>query len=86
MELPALAKLLSPEGWALLSQLPPYDEEGALQLSTGLRARGMDPELVAAALTQSRLRTKAAAKFGEFASEMLFTPEGLEQATRLPVA
>ena len=32
---------------------------------------------------QARLRAKARAKFGDFAARMLFTPDGLEQATRL---
>ena len=41
---------------------------------------------MSAALTQSRLRTKAEAKFGEFARQMIFTRAGLEQATRLTVA
>lgn len=82
----ALSKLLSPEGWALLGQLPPYDETTALTLSTALRDRGLDPELVAAAMTQSRLRAKGRAKFGEFANGMVFTQAGLEQSTRLTVA
>jgi len=82
----ALSKLLSPEGWALLGQLPPYDETTALRLATGLRERGVDAELVAAAMTQSRLRAKGRAKFLEFADGMLFTQAGLEQATRLSVA
>lgn len=86
MDPAGLARLLSPEGWALLAQLPPYEEKEAMRLSEGLRGRGLDPELVAAALTQSRLRAKAAGKFGEFAADMLFTAEGLEQATRLEVA
>src|SRR5690625_5696303 len=51
-----------------------------------MRKKGIDPELAAAVLTQSRLRAKAHAKFGELAAGMLFTPAGLEQATRLPVA
>ena len=55
-------------------------------LSERLRAGGVDPGLVAAALTQSRLRERARGKFGPFASRMLFTAEGLEQATRLEVA
>ena len=41
---------------------------------------------VAAVLGQARLRAKARVKFGDFAHRMLFTPEGLEQATRLRVA
>jgi hypothetical protein len=86
MDATGLAKLLSPTGWALLSALPPYDEHRAMALSERLRREGIDPDLVAAALTQSRLRAKAHAKFGDFADGMLFTPAGLEQATRLAVA
>lgn len=86
MDASALAKLLEPDGWALVNALPPYDEKLAMVLSERLRAKGLDPELVALALTQSRLRAKAQAKFGEFADGMLFTPAGLEQATRLVVA
>lgn len=86
MDASGLAKLLSPEGWALLSALPPYDERHAMALSERLRRDGFDADLVAAALTQSRLRAKAHDKLGEFADGMLFTPAGLEQATRLVVA
>ena len=45
--------------------------------------RGTPGDLVAAVLGQARLRAKARAKFGDFAGRMLFTPDGLEQATRL---
>ncbi len=86
MDASGLAKLLSPDGWALLSALPPYDEGRAMALSERLRKEGFDADLVAAALTQSRLRAKAHAKLGEFADGMLLTPAGLEQATRLVVA
>ena len=44
------------------------------------------PVLVAAALTQARLRVRAAAKFGADADRMYFTPQGLEQSTRASVA
>lgn len=86
MDESGLAKLLSPTGWALLSALPPYDEDQAMALSERLRREGYDADLVAAALTQSRLRARAHDKLGEFADGMLFTPAGLEQATRLVVA
>lgn len=86
MDPAALARLLTPEGWALLEQLPEYREDRALKLAEGLRARGVDPDLVSAALTQSRLRSQAVEKFGEFAAGMLLTTEGLQQATRLEVA
>jgi len=81
--------LLSPDGRRFLESLPPYEEQQALALGSALRKQGMDADLVAAALTQSRLRAKAGGpggKFGEFAANMLFTVDGLEQATRLEVA
>lgn len=81
-----LTRLLSPQGWALLNALPPYDERLALALGERLRREGVEPDLVAAALTQSRLRAKGREKFADFADGMLFSPEGLEQATRLAVA
>jgi len=86
MDASALSKLLSPQGWALLGVLPPYHPDAAMAISERLRSEGFDTDLVAAALTQSRLRAKAREKFGDFADGMLFTPEGLEQATRLTVA
>jgi hypothetical protein len=86
VELEAIAALLTPSGWALLESLPEYAEGDATALSERLRREGHPAELVAAALTQARLRAKAHAKFGPFAQGMLFTAEGLEQATRLSVA
>lgn len=44
------------------------------------------PERRSAALTQVSLRARAEAKFGADAELMLFTPDGLEQATRQRVA
>ncbi|GIU54868.1 class I SAM-dependent methyltransferase [Arthrobacter sp. NicSoilC12] len=81
-----IAPILTPEGWELLASLGPYREDEAFRLTASLRKAGHSPELVSAALTQSRLRTKAEAKFGEFARQMIFTKAGLEQATRLTVA
>lgn len=81
-----IAPLLTTEGWELLASLGPYRDGEALALNARLRKDGHSPELVAAVLTQSRLRTRAEAKFGEFARQMLFTQAGLEQATRLNVA
>lgn len=86
MEIGALEQLLSPQGWALLESLPPYDDTTALALGAALREAGYDASLVAAALTQSRLRARARAKLGDFAAGMLFTPDGLEQATRWELA
>src|SRR5215212_3183882 len=86
VDLEGISALLTEQGWALLESLPPYDESEAMVLGERLRAAGHPPALVAAALTQSRLRAAARDKFGPFAAGMLFTPAGLEQATRLQVA
>jgi hypothetical protein len=86
MDLALLRRLTTGEGWGLLQSLPPYDEAAALPLQQRLRAAGFEPDLVAAALNQARLRAKAVDKFGEFARGMVFTSDGLEQATRLSVA
>jgi hypothetical protein len=71
----------------LLDSLPPYsDSADIVKTVADLRRDGHPADLVSAVLTQSRLRAKATSKFGEFASRMLFTEAGLEQATRLRVA
>ncbi|GAB3610991.1 50S ribosomal protein L11 methyltransferase [Humibacter ginsengiterrae] len=87
MERAELVELLSPEGLRLLDSLPPYESAAdVVHMVSALRKQGHPPGLVATVLTQSKLRGKAAAKFGPFASRMLFTEAGLEQATRLQVA
>lgn len=86
MDVGTVRELASPEGRALLRALPDYDERAVLPLQTRLRAQGHSPELVAGLLTQQRLRDRARGKFGEFADDMLFTQDGLEQASRLEVA
>jgi SAM-dependent methyltransferase len=57
-----------------------------LAAAAGLRAEGVPPDLAAAALTQAGLRRRAAGKFGVDAQRLLFTRDGLEQATRAVVA
>lgn len=78
--------VLSPEGQALVNSLPDYDPHTADRLSRELRTAGHSPDLVAAALTQQHLRSKARAKFGDSAARMLFTEAGQQQATRAIVA
>ncbi|GAA4673713.1 class I SAM-dependent methyltransferase [Frondihabitans cladoniiphilus] len=87
MDTAELRQLLTAEGLRLLDSLPPFDSKADMvsQVSA-LRKQGHSPELVSAVLTQARLRAKGVSKFGDFASRMLFTEAGLEQATRLPVA
>ncbi|YAL82698.1 THUMP-like domain-containing protein [Dermacoccaceae bacterium W4C1] len=86
MDPAVLERLTSGEGWGLLQSLPPYRDADAFALTSRLRSAGFDPELVSAALTQARLRAAAVDKVGTDAAEMLFTPDGLEQATRKVVA
>lgn len=87
VETTELRDLLTPEGLRLLDSLPEYSSKSDIvRIVSALRGAGHSPALVAAVLTQAKLRSKAVAKFGDFASRMLFTEAGLEQATRLRVA
>jgi len=87
MDVAELRTLLSPEGLRLLDEVGTIDATAdVVRIVSRLRAEGHSGALVAAVLGQARLRSKARAKFGDFASRMLFTPDGLEQATRLSVA
>lgn len=86
MKVGEIRAVTSDDGLALLGTLPRYRASQALSLGHGLRERGIPAETIAAVMTQARLRERARVKFGEFADGMLFTPEGLEQATRLAVA
>ena len=93
MDLDAFSWLLSADGQELLSRAAqlydgPGDQPGAqdpIRTATALR-KVAAPEHAAAALTQVELRHRASAKFGDLAAAMYFTPDGLEQATRLRVA
>lgn len=73
-------------GRPVLDALPPYDEKAVLGLSARLRAEGVPADLVAAALTQSRLRARGRRRLGDLVDRLLLTEDGLEQATRPPVA
>src|SRR4051794_30984053 len=86
-EIETFRALLGEEGQALLAALAArgLTDANTLALATELRAHHPAP-LVAAAMTQTRLRARAAAKFGADAARMYFTPAGLEQATSGPVA
>jgi len=89
VDLDAFRWLLTPDGQELLTRsIQMYDGDPAADLvKTGARLRReASPERVAAAMTQTALRRRAAPKFGDLAAAMYFTPEGLEQATRLRVA
>ena len=87
MDSAELAALLTPEGLRLLDELGPVESAADVTRTVSrLRAAGHSPDLVSAVVGQARLRVRARAKFGTFADRLLFTPAGLEQATRMPVA
>ena len=87
MDLASLTALRTPAGAALLAGIGDYDSGLALALGARLRERHPgNAGLVAAAMTQARLRTRALGKFGPDASRIWFTPAGLEQASRFEVA
>lgn len=80
-------QLLTAEALRLLDEVGEIDSKAdVLSIITKLRKAGHPALLVTEVVTQARLRTRAKAKFGEFASSMLFSEAGLEQATRLQVA
>lgn len=86
--LPGWEALLTPAGMDLLRTASEAQTSGVTgaRLNRSLRATGAEPDLVAAVLTQLDLRAKARGKFGDAARHLLFTPAGLEQATRAAVA
>ena len=89
MDVPTLEWLLTDAGRDLLEvAMGAYaDAVGdPIRAATAVRKAEPDPERAAAALTQAELRTRAVAKFGDLAPHMFFTPDALEQATRLRVA
>lgn len=96
MRVPAFEALLTGAGRDVLASV---DAEAAVRdaltaasrLREDPRVAALDPdlpvsELVNAVLTQISLRVRGRAKFGGLADRMFFTPNGLEQSTRRPVA
>ena len=84
-----LTPVLSSPGWELLESLQARQDTTPVslpELAGALRSSGVPAELAAAVVTQLALRRAARAKFGPIASHMVFTRDGLEQATRLVVA
>jgi SAM-dependent methyltransferase len=84
VDLDAFRWLLTEAGQRLLARATEAAPD-PLAASSALR-RDATAEHVAVALTQASLRRRAQPKFGELAARMYFTPDGLEQATRGPVA
>ncbi|MBM9459736.1 methyltransferase domain-containing protein [Nocardioides sp. zg-536] len=87
MDLETFRWLLGDDGQALLAEASDLVAGGADALAAGSALRRTTTaERAAAALTQVMLRERAAAKFGDLAPRLYFTPDALEQATRFRVA
>ena len=91
MDLDAFAWLLTDSGQRLLERAVALGAEtqgDPLKAQSALRREfaGLETAYVAVAMSQAELRRRAVAKFGELATRMYFTPDGLEQATRQVVA
>ena len=78
---PAAAGLLREATEAYAADVP-----DSLVLAERLRGSGHDAHLVGLALTQGRLRRRAADRLGPRGARLLWTPESAEQATRAEVA
>lgn len=87
MDLETFRWLLTDEGQSLLAEATTLVEGGATDLAAGSALRRTaSAERAAAALTQVTLRRRAVSKYGDLAGRLYFTPDALEQATRLRVA
>lgn len=87
MDAATFQELLTDAGQRLLADAAArgVTEDVALATATALR-RAHPAALVAAAMTQVRLRERARTKFGADAARMYFTQAGLEQATGARIA
>ncbi len=85
---PGWQALLTDKGVERLAGVEADLARGATEFELGsrLRSRGVPSDEAAALLGQADLRRKAATKFGDAARELLFTPAGLEQASRRAAA
>lgn len=87
MEQRELEALLTSEALRLLASLDaPHSPDDVVNDVARLRKQGHSLETVSAVMGQLALRAKAHDKFGDFANRMLFSPEGLEMASRLQVS
>jgi len=94
-QLAGFQALLTPVGRQLLDEVSPGESAAdPLRAADRLRRhpaltgtpRDAAADLVNAVLTQVRLRARAREKFGPLADRLFYTPDGLEQATRAPLA
>jgi len=84
---PTTSFFQSPAAISLATELmQKLEKNNQLSLINDYRKSGVDPELLRFALNQAALKQRGIQKFGELATDLMFTEAGLEQATRLEVA
>lgn len=81
MTVDPIAAVLAPPAYQLLEQLTGHEDA-----ATVLADADVDATTRAALLTQLELRERGVEKFGKWAAQLLFTRDGLEQATHLQIA
>lgn len=85
----SLTPIVSSPGWDLLrtwEERPDRVSLSPMDLAMALRKAGIEADVASAIATQLTLRDHAEQKFGSFARHMVFTRDGLEQATRMVVS
>ena len=82
---PAAKLPFSAEALAAADELYPLGSD-TLSAVTSLRSRGFSPEESAQIISLAQARTRARAKFGERARNLMLTQEAAEQATRPVIA
>lgn len=85
MDPTAVESLSTDSGRSALAAAAQFHDPDGLPAAAALRAR-FPASVAAAALTQASLRRQATNKFGNAATTMFFTPDGLQQASRPEVA
>ena len=85
MDIQTAEIILSAEALKLLQEISTDELKDEFALSNQLR-KHHSAGLVSACITQAKLRHRAEKKFGPFSSRMLFSRDGLEQASRLSVS
>ena len=85
MDIETARWLVSAEAAAYIAQAHDFDDPSSLKAGTALRQE-LSPDKAAAVADLESLRRKGTGKLGDIAQRLFLTHDGLEQATRYPVA
>lgn len=85
MDIEVARWLTGPDAAASIREAHGFDDPSSLKAGAALR-RTLSPDRAAAVADLEWLRRRGAAKLGDMAASLFLTHDGLEQATRFPVA